>query len=95
MAGGVNVAGSLSGYTDISPENVILDNPQVIIAGVGMGDGADQSLVAMQTDARFKDIDARVNGRIYGANMDIVSRPGPRLAEALEVFFKLIHPEMQ
>jgi len=62
---------------------------------VGMGDGADQSLVAMQTDARLKDIDARVNGQVYGANMDIISRPGPRLAEALEALFKLIHPEMQ
>jgi len=95
MSGGVNIAGDLSGYTDISLENVIIGNPQVIIAGVGMGDGADQSLVFMQNDNRLKDVDARVDGKVYGANMDIVSRPGPRLVDALEVFFSLIHPEMK
>jgi iron complex transport system substrate-binding protein len=95
MAGGVNIAHDLSGYTDISLENVIIGNPQVIIAGVGMGDGADASLVFMQTDSRLKNVDARVDNRVYGANMDIVSRPGPRLADALEVIYALIHPEMQ
>ena len=95
MAGGMNIAGGLSGYTDISLETVVAENPQVIIAGVGMGDGATLSLDAMKTDERLANTDARINNMVYGANMDIVSRPGPRLADALEEFFKLIHPEMQ
>jgi iron complex transport system substrate-binding protein len=95
MAGGVNIAGDLAGYTSISLENVITGNPQIIIAGVGMGEGTDQSLVFMQTDPRLSNVDARINNKIYGANMDIISRPGPRLDEALELLFKLIHPEMQ
>jgi iron complex transport system substrate-binding protein len=95
MAGGVNVAGNMEGYTAISMEDVLAANPQVIIAGVGMGEGSDLSLAFMRTDARLKDTDARLNQRIYGANMDIISRPGPRLADALELMFKLIHPEMQ
>jgi iron complex transport system substrate-binding protein len=95
MAGGVNIAGKLTGYPSISLENVIIDNPQVIIAGVGMGNGASLSLDFMKNDARLAGIDARINNHIYGANMDIVSRPGPRLADALEVFFKLVHPELQ
>jgi iron complex transport system substrate-binding protein len=95
MAGGVNVAGDLSGYTDISLENVLIENPQIIIAGVGMGEGADQSLVFMQTDERLKNLDARINNKVYGANMDIISRPGPRLVDALELLFSLIHPELQ
>jgi iron complex transport system substrate-binding protein len=95
MAGGVNMAGNLSGYTSISLENVITGNPQIIIAGVGMGEGTDQSLVFMQTDTRLSNVDARINNKVYGANMDIISRPGPRLMEALELLFKLIHPEMQ
>jgi len=95
IAGGVNIAHNLDGYVDMSLEALIAADPQIIIAGVGMGDGGDISLVAMQTDDRLRDIDARKTGKIYGANMDIVSRPGPRLADALEAFFQLIHPEMQ
>jgi iron complex transport system substrate-binding protein len=95
IAGGVNIAGNLNGYVDMSVEALIAADPQIIIAGVGMGEGEDASLVAMQTEDRFRDIDARKTGKIYGANMDIVSRPGPRLADALEVFFNLIHPEIE
>lgn len=94
MAGGINIAGNLSGYTDISLEAVIDANPQIIIAGVGMGTGNDASLKAMLTDERLKNTDARLNNWVYGANMDIISRPGPRLADALEILFKLIHPEL-
>jgi iron complex transport system substrate-binding protein len=95
MAGGINIAGNLSGYTDMSIENVITDNPQIIIAGVGMGTGNDAALKAMLTDDRLSNTDARLNNWVYGANMDIISRPGPRLADALEILFKLIHPELQ
>jgi iron complex transport system substrate-binding protein len=95
MAGGVNIAGELSGYVDMSLESVIDANPQVIIAGVGMGEGADLTFQFMETDDRLAGTDARINGNVYSADMDIVSRPGPRLVEALETFFRLIHPELQ
>lgn len=95
LAGGVNITGDLEGYTDISLEAVIDANPQVIIAGVGMGEGSSLSLDFMMTDERLAGTDARINDRVYGADMNIVSRPGPRLADALEIFFSLIHPEMQ
>lgn len=95
MAGGVNIAGNLSGYPAISLETVIADNPQIIIAGVGMGEGESLSFDFVKTDKRLSNTDARLNNRVYGANMDIISRPGPRLADALETLFKLIHPELQ
>ena len=95
MAGGVNIAHYLSGYPIISLETIIADNPQIIIAGVGMGTGMDASLQAMLTEPRLALTDARLNNWVYGANMDIISRPGPRLVEALEILFKLIHPELQ
>jgi len=95
MAGGVNIAHDLEGYADISLENVIIANPQVIIAGVGMGTGEDLPLQFVQTEDRLKDIDARLNDRIYSVDMDIVSRPGPRIVDALEVFLATIHPELQ
>jgi iron complex transport system substrate-binding protein len=95
MAGGINIASNLTGYADISLEAVIAANPQVIIAGVGMGTGTDLTYQFVLTDARLSSVDARRYERVYSADMDIVSRPGPRLVDALEVFFKLIHPELQ
>jgi iron complex transport system substrate-binding protein len=94
LAGGVNIAHDLIGYVDISLEAVIDSNPQVIIAGVGMGTGEDLPLQFVQTEERLEVIDARQNGRIYSADMDIVSRPGPRIVDALEEFFRMIHPEL-
>ena len=94
MSGGVNIAHDLNGYVDMSLESLIVANPQVIIAGVGMGTGENLPLQFVQTESRLQDIDARQNDRIYSIDMDIVSRPGPRIVDALEEFLKLIHPEL-
>ena len=95
MAGGINIAHDLAGYIDISLEDVIMANPQVIIAGVGMGSGEDLPLQFVQTESRLQDVDARQNDRIYGVDMDIIGRPGPRIVDALEELLKIIHPELQ
>jgi iron complex transport system substrate-binding protein len=94
MSGGINIAHDLNGYVDMSLENLIAANPQVIIAGVGMGTGESLPLQFVQTESRLEDIDARQHDRIYSVDMDVVSRPGPRIVDALEEFFKLIHPDL-
>jgi iron complex transport system substrate-binding protein len=95
MAGGVNIAHELNGYASMSLEAIIDANPQVFIAGVGMGTGEDLPLQYAQTEERLKDTEARLNNRIYGVNMDIIGRPGPRIVDALEEFFAIIHPELK
>ncbi|MDD5039020.1 MAG: cobalamin-binding protein [Dehalococcoidales bacterium] len=94
MVGGVNIAGDLSGYPGISLEAVVLANPEVIIAGVGMGTGADAPLQFAQTDSRLRDTAARRNDRVYAMDVDIVGRTGPRIVDALEQFARYIHPEL-
>lgn len=93
-AGGINVAGNLSSYADISLEAVIAANPQVIIAGIGMGTGEDLPYQFITTDERLGETDARQDGRVYGVDTDLVGRPGPRIVEALEQFARFIHPEI-
>jgi iron complex transport system substrate-binding protein len=93
-AGGINVAGGLDSYATISLEAVVTANPQVMIAGVGMGTGEDLPLQFITTEDRLKDTDARKNNRIYGIDTDLVGRPGPRIVEALEQFAGFIHPEL-
>jgi iron complex transport system substrate-binding protein len=60
-----------------------------------MGTGEDLPLQYAQTEERLKDTEARLNNRIYGVNMDIIGRPGPRIVDALEEFFAIIHPELK
>ncbi len=93
-AGGTNVASELDGYAAISLEVVIAANPQVMIAGVGMGTGEDLPLQFITTEPRLEDTDARINNRIYRIDVDLVGRPGPRIVEALEQFAGFIHPEL-
>jgi len=95
ISGGINIASELDGYVDISLEAVIAGNPEVIIAGVGMGTGEDLPLQYVKEEPRLKDIEARQNDRIYSVNLDTVGRPGPRIVDALEDFFRLIHPELE
>jgi len=95
LAGGINVAQDLSGIsTAISLEAVIEANPEVIIAGVGMGTGVDLPLQFALTEPRLKDVDARINDRVYGIHNNLVGRPGPRITDALEQLAKMIHPEI-
>jgi iron complex transport system substrate-binding protein len=93
-AGGINVAGDLSSYADISLEAVIAANPQVMIAGVNMGTGEDLPYQFITNDERLGETDARQNGRVYTIDTDLVGRPGPRIVAALEQFAGFIHPEL-
>jgi iron complex transport system substrate-binding protein len=92
--GGRNMAGDLTGYADISLEAVIDANPQVMIAGVGMGTGADAPFQFALNEPRLKNIDARLNNRVYAIDVDLIGRAGPRIVDALEQLAGFIHPEL-
>lgn len=94
-AGGTNIAQKLGEeYPTMSLEAVIMTNPQIIIAGSGMGEGASLPYEFALTEERLKDSDARINGRIYEIDTDLVGRPGPRMVDGLEQLAKMIHPEI-
>jgi iron complex transport system substrate-binding protein len=93
-AGGINVAGDVDGYAAISLEAVITADPDVMIAGVGMGTGEDLPYQFITTEPRLKDTPARKNKRVHSINVDLVGRPGPRIVDALEQFAEFIHPEL-
>lgn len=95
LAGGINIAQDLGeGYPTITLEAVIQANPEVIIAGSGMGEGADLPFQFVSTESRLENVDARANDRVYEINIDLVGRPGPRIAQALEQLAEIIQPEL-
>lgn len=93
MAGGENVAASLDGaWGQISEEALLVANPEFIL----LGDAA-YGTTAEQVSARagWEAIQAVQRGQIVPFNDDTVSRPGPRLVDALEELVRILHPELK
>jgi iron complex transport system substrate-binding protein len=93
-AGGKNVAQNLTGFAGITLEAVVQANPQVMIAGIGMGTGADAPFQFALTESRLRNTDARLHNRVYAIDTDLTGRAGPRIVDALEQFARDIHPEL-
>lgn len=94
MAGGVNIFEELSGAESVDMEVLLAREPQVFIAGTGMGSGEEQGLQFLMTEERLVNTEAVINGQIYGIHMDFTGRAGPRIVDGLEQFAKCIHPEI-
>jgi iron complex transport system substrate-binding protein len=92
MAGGVNVADSMEGaYAQMSLEALLVENPSVIL----LGDAA-YGVTVEQVAARpgWDGLQAVKDNKIYTFDDDLVSRPGPRLVDGLEMLAKLLRPEL-
>jgi iron complex transport system substrate-binding protein len=93
-AGGSNIFHDLEGSVTVSLEEVVQANPDVIIAGVGMGSGEDLPLQFTLEEPRLAGTNARLNNQVYSISMDLPGRAGPRIVDALEQFARFIHPEL-
>ena len=84
IAGGENIAAYKSGYFIMNLEEFIDKNPQVILCDSGHG-GMGIAYDQIADDERLKDVDAVKNNRLYVIDADIVSRPGPRVVDAVKI----------
>lgn len=95
IAGGVNIFGDVSDYTQVDMETAVTRNPEIIIIDYGHGSAMGASYAAISgKDSPFTHTDAYKNDRIYRIDADLVSRSGPRIVEALDLYAKFIHPEI-
>ena len=85
-AGGESVTANVeTSFPKLSKETASALEPEVII----LSDSEDNQ----EPNEAFKNSPAVKNGRVYKINADIISRPGPRLVDALEQIAKFLHPE--
>jgi iron complex transport system substrate-binding protein len=85
-AGGHSVTDDVpSAFPKLSKETALALQPEAII----LSDSADNQ----EPNEVFKNSPAVKDGRVYKINADIISRPGPRLIDALEQIAKDLHPE--
>jgi iron complex transport system substrate-binding protein len=91
LAGGVNVfANAKSPFAQVSVEQIIAANPEVIIlSDAAYGVTVDSVLKR----AGWSVISAVKKSQVFPIDDNLVSRPGPRVVDGLEAAAKLIHPE--
>ena len=91
-AGGTNAASALEGdYEQISTEALIAINPDVILLADSPF-GVSPETVAARSG--WEAIAAVIENAVYPIDPNIMSVPGTRLVEGLEVTAKLLHPEL-
>ena len=90
-AGGHNIAADLDGYPQMSLEQVVAADPAFIILGDARY-GVSPESIAQRPG--WENLAAVKNGQVLPFNDDLVSRPGPRLVDALEELAKLLRPEL-
>jgi iron complex transport system substrate-binding protein len=85
-AGGVSVTADVpTAYPKFSKETALALQPEAII----LSESEDNS----EPNDIFRDSPAVKNGRFFKVNADLLSRPSPRIVDALEQVAKDLHPE--
>lgn len=94
-SGGINIASELDQWAQISSEAVIEANPDVIIyADITDYETGKPLAELIKTRPGWSPIEALKNDAIVGVNEDILSRPGPRITDALLEVAAGIYPEL-
>jgi iron complex transport system substrate-binding protein len=91
--GGVNVFADRSGWSTVSLEEFLLTNPDIIIVSGGGGmDSSEKDVILEEfmTNPQYASLSAVKNHHVYAVNADIISRPGPRIADAAEEVSRII-----
>lgn len=81
LAGGVNVFSELEQYPQVSPEALVMRDPDVVL----VTSSSPQEFAARPA---FQSLRAVRNGRVLAIDPDTLTRPGPRLGQALETLSK-------
>jgi iron complex transport system substrate-binding protein len=94
LAGGINVAaGSQTAWPQFSLEELIRADPDLIILRDALTSLNPQTPDLVARRPGWKRIRAVRLGAIAPINSDLISRPGPRIVEGLELLAGLLHPD--
>ena len=93
LAGGTNVAAAAkSAYPRLNMEDVLKEDPQIILFPVGSSEGIPDE--EQQVWRKWTTVSAVQHGRVLRISADLLNRPGPRIIDGLEVLARLVHPDV-
>ncbi|OBZ16992.1 ABC transporter substrate-binding protein [Bacillus sp. FJAT-26390] len=93
LAGGKNIAAGSPGWYEISAEEVVKQNPELIIYPA-LKEEPNPIVVGIESRPGWDVIDAVKNKHMHAVTEDPLVRVGPRLAEGLLELAKVIHPDL-
>ncbi len=87
MAGGNNVANDMDGWK-YNLEKLVEHDPDIVVCSQywGAADG-------IRAANGYKDLTAVKDGKLFPIDNNMIDRQGPRLADGLEAFARIFHPE--
>lgn len=88
-ARGTNVAGDYAGLGPFPVAQLRRADPEVYLAT----SDSDVTLAALEKDPQTRKLRAVVDGRVVVVPADLVTRAGPRIAQALETIAAALHPD--
>jgi len=92
LAGGkhaITIEGDWNQVTTVDPESVIDANPDVILLAFENSDP-----ISVYELAGWSAVSAVKNKRVFQIDPDIISRPGPRIIDALEQIAKILYTDL-
>lgn len=92
MAGGVNIAADLEGWKQLSEEQIILRNPDVILNTYSHTNS--NAVKQIKERAKWQQMNALKNGKVFDVDSNKMSRPSPRITQGLKEVAKILHPEL-
>lgn len=95
LANGVNVARDAEGeYPNYDIEQLVENDPEYYLtANMETGGFSENTVESISARPGYENISAVKNGDIYLLDGNIISRPGPRIVEGLELIARTLHPE--
>ena len=93
-AGGVNTAEKVEFWAKYSAEELVKDNPEYLFSALhSTNEGV--SMEFFKQSPIFKNLDSVKNGKVHLMSDDnVVSRPGPRIVQAIEEVAKVLHGDI-
>lgn len=86
-AGGANIVTDTStAYPQLSNEKIIDSDPDVIITSFDLN--------SLKGRAGWDKISAVKNNRLFAIDPNLTNRPGPRVAEGIELIAKILYPDL-
>ena len=93
MVGSENIFSDVEGWGEVSEEQIISRDPDVIISTVGTLADADKTISEIKGRANWNNISAVAVDNVSVVDSDAIQRPGPRLVTAARDLIKCIYGE--
>ena len=97
VAGGVNIAAKYHGWVKLSLEDIVSENPDVIIVSLMASSEEAKKVIENIMSSELASTNAVKKGNVFvlinEAN-DMLMRPGPRIVEASKIMAQILHSEV-